>query len=113
MATTTEAMPLPCGPYLQALLVRAAHALDASLIPDWDETGMRNLQGLRAGKWQPYWLSSKRRHLSRTDEMACAALIARGCGCRGGPGFGGAVLRGGAELSAETLGHHTPPPKAT
>ncbi|QTP86371.1 hypothetical protein SSRP02_p015 [Synechococcus phage S-SRP02] len=76
MATTTEAMPLPCGPYLQALLVRAAHALDASLIPDWDETGMRNLQGLRAGKWQPYWLSSKRRHLSRTDEMACAALIA-------------------------------------
>ena len=49
----------------------------------------------------------------RQSQHPRAALIARGRGRRGGPGFGGAVLRGGAELSAETLGHHTPPPKAT
>ena len=76
MATTTEAMPTPCGPYLQALLTKAAEGLDQSLIPAWDAEGLRNLQGLRQGRWQPYWAGSRgRRHLSRTDLMACSALL--------------------------------------
>lgn len=74
--TTTEATPIPCGPYLQALLTRAAEALDYSLIPAWDTAGQRNLQGLRQGRWQPYWTGGQhRRHLSRTDLMACSALL--------------------------------------
>jgi hypothetical protein len=73
--TATDAAPLPCGPYLQALLVRAAEALEMSLIPDWDEEGRRNLYGLRTGRWQPYWVSTRRRLLSRTDYMACSALL--------------------------------------
>lgn len=73
--TTTEATPIPCGPYLQALLTRAAEALDYSLISAWDTAGRRNLQGLRQGRWQPYWIGGRRRHLSRTDLMACSALL--------------------------------------
>jgi hypothetical protein len=74
-ANAAEAMPLPCGPYLQALLVKAAEALDYSEIPSWDTEGQRNLHGIRQGIWQPYWTARQgRRHLSRTDAMACAAL---------------------------------------
>lgn len=74
-ATTTTTAPLHCGPYLQVLLIKAAEALEMSLIPDWDEEGRRNLYGLRKGTWQPYWVSSRRRLLSRTDLMARAALL--------------------------------------
>jgi hypothetical protein len=73
--TTPAAEPIPCGPYLQVLLTRAADALDHSLIPAWDEQGLRDLHGLRQGRWQPYWTSTRRRLLSQTDEMACAALM--------------------------------------
>lgn len=75
--TTTEPLPIPCGPYLQALLVRAAEGLDHKLIPDWDAEGQRNLQRLRQGRWQPYWTgrSKHRRHLSRCELMAISALI--------------------------------------
>ena len=45
-----------------------------SLIPEWDETGRRNLWALRMGRVQPYWTTSKRRHLARTDLMAASAL---------------------------------------
>jgi hypothetical protein len=72
--TTTDVSPLPCGPYLQALLTKAAESLDHSQIPAWDEEGRRNLHGLRQGRWQPYWTGRRGRHLSRTDVMACAAL---------------------------------------
>lgn len=75
MTTTATAEPLHCGPYLQALLVKAAEGLEMNEIPDWDVEGRRNLYGLRTGRWQPYWVSIRRRLLSRTDEMARAALL--------------------------------------
>lgn len=71
---TTAAMPVPCGPDSQRLLVAAAEALEMSLIPDWDEGGRRELWTLRMGRVQPYWTTSKRRHLARTDLMAASAL---------------------------------------
>lgn len=75
MTTTTDAMSLPCGPYLQNLLVRAAEALEPSDIPAWDEDAGRNLQRLLQGRWLPYWTgSTRRRHLSRGEQMALAAL---------------------------------------
>jgi hypothetical protein len=83
MATTTETMPTPCGPYLQVLLTKAAEALDYSQIPAWDAEGQRNLQGLRQGRWQPYWTGRGRRHLSRTDVMACAALASMAAAASG------------------------------
>ena len=76
--TTTAAaaaMPMHCGPFLQVLMVRAAEALEMGLIPDWDETGRRELFYLRKGTVQPYWVSNRRRHLSRTDLMARSALL--------------------------------------
>lgn len=75
MTTTATAEPLHCGPYMQVLMVKAAEALEMDLIPDWDEEGRRNLYGLRKGTWQPYWVSTRRRLLSRTDLMARAALL--------------------------------------
>jgi hypothetical protein len=75
MTTTATVQPLHCGAFLQVLLVKAAEALEMSLIPDWDDEGRRNLYGLRKGTWQPYWVSNRRRHLSRTDRMACSALL--------------------------------------
>lgn len=74
-ATTASAVPMHCGPFLQVLLVKAAEALEMALIPDWDEAGKRELYGLRKGTWQPYWVSVRRRHLSRTDLMARSALL--------------------------------------
>jgi hypothetical protein len=73
--TTTAAMPMHCGPFLQVLLVKAAEALEMALIPEWDETGRRELFYLRKGTVQPYWVSNRRRHLSRTDLMARSALL--------------------------------------
>lgn len=81
--TATDAAPLPCGPYLQALLVKAAEGLEMNGIPDWDEEGRRNLYGLRIGRWQPYWVSTRRRLLSRTDEMARAALLTLAASAKG------------------------------
>ena len=72
--TTAAAMPIPCGPDSQHLLVAAAEALEMSLIPDWDEAGRRELWALRMGRVQPYWTATKRRHLARTDWMAASAL---------------------------------------
>lgn len=72
--TTAAAMPIPCGPDSQRLLVAAADALEMSLIPDWDEAGRRELWALRVGRVQPYWTTTKRRHLARTDWMAASAL---------------------------------------
>jgi hypothetical protein len=72
--TTAAAMPIPCGPDSQRLLVAAAEALEMSLIPDWDEAGRRELWALRMGRVQPYWTTTKRRHLARTDWMAASAL---------------------------------------
>ena len=74
-ATTTAAMPMHCGPSLQVLLVKAADALEMALIPDWDETGRRELFYLRKGTVQAYWVTVRRRHLSRTDLMARSALL--------------------------------------
>jgi hypothetical protein len=74
-ATTTAAMPMHCGPFLQVLLVKAAEALEMALIPEWDETGRRELFYLRKGTVQPYWVTVRRRHLSRTDLMARSALL--------------------------------------
>lgn len=72
--TTAAAMPIPCGPDSQRLLVAAAEALEMSLIPDWDDGGRRELWALRVGRVQPYWTTTKRRHLARTDWMAASAL---------------------------------------
>lgn len=72
--TTAAAMPIPCGPDSQRLLVAAAEALEMALIPDWDEAGRRELWALRVGRVQPYWTTTKRRHLARTDWMAASAL---------------------------------------
>lgn len=76
MTTTTTAatMPIACGPDSQRLLVAAAEALEMSLIPDWDEAGRRELWALRMGRVRPYWTTTKRRHLARTDWMAASAL---------------------------------------
>jgi len=83
--TTTEPLPVPCGPYLQALLVRAAESLDHTLIPDWDAEGRRNLQLLREGRLQAYWTgrSKHRRHLARCEFMAISALMNLRCEARG------------------------------
>ena len=73
--TTTEAKPTPCGPYLEALLIRAAEALDHQLIPAWDDAGRLELSSLRSGQVRPWWTGGRRRHLARTDYMAISALL--------------------------------------
>jgi hypothetical protein len=98
--TTAAAMPIPCGPDSQRLLVAAAEALEMSLIPDWDEAGRRELWALRMGRVRPYWTTTKRRHLARTDWMAASALtnyqaVAQGPEAKAAAGALAAAIRDG------------------